>query len=126
MVILSKDFETKEIGILGFRKILKDQTHPDYKELKLYIKNGWIPVDPEDDEKELQKARKRRQLTKENKARRPKYETMQTKIEDLIKEKKLKEKDLTDFKALIEIKNNYKNVLEWYNKLLENKTSDAK
>lgn len=126
MVILSKDFETKEIGILGFRKILKDQTHPDYKELKLYIKNGWIPVDPEDDEKELQKARRRRQLTKDNKARRPKYDTMEAKIKDLIKEKKLKDKDLTDFIALKGTKNNYKNVLSWYNKLLEDKTSDAK
>lgn len=38
MVITRKDVETKEIEIPGFRKILKDPKHPDYKELKIYIK----------------------------------------------------------------------------------------
>lgn len=121
MVIKAKDFETKEIEILGFRKILKDPKHPDYKELKLYIKKGWIPVDPEDDEKEIQKAKRRKQVAKENKARRPKYATMKEKVKELIKNNKLKDKDLQDLEEKIKIKNNYKNVLEFYNKLIENK-----
>ena len=57
MVILSKDIETKEIQIEGFRKILKNPRHPDYKELRIYIKKGWIPVDPDDDEREIKKAK---------------------------------------------------------------------
>ena len=77
MVIIKKDLETKEIEIPGFRKILKNPKHPDYKELRIYIKNGWIPIDAEDDEKEIQKAKRRKQIAKENKERRPGYEEME-------------------------------------------------
>lgn len=116
MVITRKDFETKEIEVPGFRKILKDQKNADYKELKIYIKQGWIPVDPEDDERELQKAKKRKKIAKENKERRPSYDVMEKNIEKL-NDKKM----LDEFKARKNIKNNYNNVLKWYNKEM-NKT----
>lgn len=110
MVIIRKDVETKEIEIQGFRKILKNPKHPDYKELRIYIKNGWIPVDPQDDEIEIKKANRRKQIAKENKARRPKYEEMEKNIQ------KLNNQDLlNEFKKRKEIKNNYSNVLKWYN-----------
>ena len=83
MVIIKKDLETKEIEIPGFRKILKNPKHPDYKELRIYIKNGWIPIDAEDDEKEIQKAKRRKQIAKENKERRPGYEEMEKNIKKL-------------------------------------------
>ena len=67
MVIIKKDIETKEIEIPGFRKILKNPKSPDYKELRIYIKNGWIPIDSEDDEREIRKAKRRKQIAKENK-----------------------------------------------------------
>ena len=111
MVITRKDFETKEIEVPGFRKILKDQKNADYKELKIYIKQGWIPVDPEDDEKELQKANKRKLNAKKNKERRPGYAEMEKTIQKLDNKKMLDE-----FNALKNIKNNYNNVLKWYNK----------
>lgn len=116
MVITRKDIETKEIEIPGFRKILKDPKHPDYKELKIYIARGFIPVDPEDDERELQKAKKRKKIAKENKERRPSYDVMEKNIEKL-NDKKM----LDEFKARKNIKNNYNNVLKWYNKEM-NKT----
>lgn len=110
MVITKKDIETKEIEIPGFRKILKDPKNADYKELRIYIKNGWIPVDPEDDEREIKKAKRRKQIAKENKERRPKYEEMEKNIE------KLNNAEMLDkFNAKKEIKNNYSNVLKWYN-----------
>ncbi len=111
MVIISKDTETKEIEIIGFRKILNNPKDPDYKELRIYIKNGWIPIDPEDDEKELQKAKRKKKLAKENKERRPKYEEMEKNIIKL-NNKKL----LDEFKEKKSIKYNYINVLKWYNK----------
>lgn len=114
MVILRKDIETKEIEVPGFRKILKNPKNPDYKELRIYIKNGWIPVDPEDDQKELQKAKRRKQIAKENKERRPKYAEMEKNIQKLDNKKML-----DDFNAKIKIKNNYSNVLKWYNKEME-------
>ena len=116
MVITRKDIETKEIEIPGFRKILKNPKHPDYKELKIYIARGFIPVDPEDDERELQKAKKRKKIAKENKERRPSYDVMEKNIEKL-NDKKM----LDEFKARKNIKNNYNNVLKWYNKEM-NKT----
>lgn len=115
MVITRKDIETKEIEIPGFRKILKNPKNPDYKELRIYIKNGWIPVDPEDDEREIQKAKRRKQIAKENKARRPKYTEMEKNIKKLLDNKKLDKKVLDDFYTKRDIKNNYSNVLEWYN-----------
>lgn len=114
MVITKKDFETKEIEVLGFRKILKNPKDPDYKELKIYIKQGWIPIDPEDDEREIEKAKRRKQIVKKNKERRPKYEEMEKNIQKL-DNKKL----LDDFNAKRNIKNNYSNVLKWYNKEME-------
>jgi len=111
MVITRKDVETKEIEIPGFRKILKNPKHPDYKELRIYIKNNWIPVDPEDDEREIQKAKKRKKIARENKERRPNYIEMEKNIEKL-NNKKL----LDEFKTKKEIKHNYMNVLKWYNK----------
>lgn len=116
MVITRKDIETKEIEVPGFRKILKNPKHPDYKELKIYIARGFIPVDPEDDERELQKAKKRKKIAKENKERRPSYDVMEKNIEKL-NDKKM----LDEFKARKNIKNNYNNVLKWYNKEM-NKT----
>lgn len=114
MVITKKDIETKEIEIPGFRKILKNPKHPDYKELRIYIKNGWIPVDPEDDQKEIQKAKRRKQIAKENKERRPSYDEMEKSI------KKLDNKTMLDnFNAKKNIKYNYSNVLKWYNKEME-------
>lgn len=110
MVINKKDFETKEIEIPGFRKILRNTKNPDYKELKIYIKQGWIPIDPEDDEKELQKAKKRKINAKKNKERRPSYDVMENNIQNL-NDKKM----LDEFKARRNIKNNYNNVLKWYN-----------
>lgn len=111
MVILSKDIETKEIQIEGFRKILKNPRHPDYKELRIYIKKGWIPVDPDDDEREIKKAKKRKKIAKENKERRPSYKEMEKNIQKLGNEKTLNE-----FYKNRNIKNNYHNVLKWYNK----------
>lgn len=111
MVITRKDVETKEIEIPGFRKILKNPKHPDYKELKIYIKKGYIPIDLEDDERELQKAKKRKLNAKKNKERRPSYAEMEKKIQKLDNKKMLDE-----FNALKGIKNNYNNVLKWYNK----------
>ena len=115
MVILKKDFETKEIQIPGFRKILKNTKHPDYKELRVYIKNGWIPIDPEDDDKEIQKAKKRKQVARDNKARRPKYIEMEKNLQKQINNKKLDPKILEEFKERKGIKNNYQKVLKWYN-----------
>ncbi len=115
MVITRKDFETKEIEVPGFRKILKDQKNADYKELKIYIKQGWIPVDPEDDEKELQKANKRKLNAKKNKERRPGYDKMEEKIKKLNDNQKI----LEEFYKRKSIKNNYNNVLKWYNKEME-------
>lgn len=115
MVILKKDFETKEIEIPGFRKILKNTKHPDYKELRVYIKNGWIPIDPEDDDKEIQKAKKRKQVARDNKARRPKYIEMEKNLQKQINNKKLDPKILEEFKERKGIKNNYQKVLKWYN-----------
>lgn len=109
MVILSKDIETKEIEIPGFRKILKNPKNPDYKELRIYIKNGWIPVDREDDEKEKAKMKKKRDNAKQNKERRPKYIDMEKNIKKLSNDSLLKE-----FTELKNIKGNYNNVLKWY------------
>lgn len=120
MVITRKDIETKEIEIPGFRKILKDPKHPDYKELKIYIKNKWIPVDPEDDERQLQKAKKRKLNAKKNKERRPSYAEMEKTIQKLDNKKMLDE-----FNALKKIPNNYNNVLKWYNKQMENTLNKA-
>ena len=114
MVIGKKDLETREVEIPGFRKILNNPKHRDYKELKIYIKRGWIPIDPEDDEKELQKAKRRKKIAKENKERRPKYEEMEKNIQKLNDKKMLEE-----FNAKRNIKNNYSNVLRWYNKEME-------
>lgn len=125
MVIVRKDIETKEIEIPGFRKILKNPKHPDYKELKIYIKNGWIPVDPEDDEKEIEKAKKRKQVVKANKARRPKYIEMEKNLQKLLNDKKLTEENLTNFKNERNKKNNYANVLKCYNKIIENKQEET-
>lgn len=109
MVILSKDIETKEIEIEGFRKILKNPRHPDYKELRIYIKKGWIPVDPADDKIQLEKAKKRKKIAKENKERRPSYCEMEETIN------KLNDKKMLDtFKEKSSIKYNYNNVLKWY------------
>lgn len=116
MVITRKDFETKEIEVPGFRKILRNSKNADYKELKIYIKQGWIPVDPEDDERELQKAKKRKLNAKKNKERRPSYAEIEKNIQKLDNKKMLDE-----FNALKNIKNNYNNVLKWYNKEM-NKT----
>lgn len=116
MVITRKDFETKEIEVPGFRKILRNTKNADYKELKIYIKQGWIPVDPEDDERELQKAKKRKLNAKKNKERRPSYAEIEKNIQKLDNKKMLDE-----FNALKNIKNNYNNVLKWYNKEM-NKT----
>lgn len=119
MVITRKDIETKEIEIPGFRKILKNPKHPDYKELKIYIKKGYIPVDPEDDQRELQKAKKRKLNAKKNKERRPSYAEMEKTIQKLDNKKMLDE-----FYSRRNIKNNYNNVLKWYNeemKKIQNK-----
>lgn len=114
MVIVRKDIETKEIEIPGFRKILRNPKNPDYKELKIYIKQGWIPVDLEDDERELQKAKKRKINAKKNKERRPSYDEMEKIIQ------KLDNKVMLDnFNSKRNIKNNYNNVLKWYNKEME-------
>lgn len=123
MVILSKDIETKEIEIPGFRKILNNPKSPDYKELRIYIKNGWIPVDREDDEKEKAKMKKKRDNAKQNKSRRPTYEVMESKIKDLkYLSKKEKLKEFLDKKSM---KGNYNNVLNWYFKTL-NEEAEAK
>lgn len=116
MVITRKDIETKEIEIPGFRKILKNSKDPDYKELRIYIKNGWIPVDPEDDEREIKKAKRRKQIAKKNKERRPKYEEMKKAIENLNDIEMLNE-----FNKKREIKYNYNNVLNWYNDKIKEK-----
>lgn len=119
MVILRRDYETKEIEIPGFRKILNNPKHPDHKTLKNYTKNGWIPVDHEEEERELEKAKKRKQTAKENKARKPSYVVMEEKLTDLINENKLDKKELDNFKAVRDIKNNYNNVLKWYNDIIK-------
>ena len=121
MVIIKRDLETKEIEIPGFRKILKNPKHPDYKELKIYIKNGWIPVDAEDDEKEIQKAKKRKQISKENKERRPTYIEMEKNILKIDNKKMLDE-----FNQLRNIKNNYINVLKWYNEEMTKPQNETK
>lgn len=121
MIIKSKDLETKEIEIQGFRKILKNPKHPDYKELRIYIKKGWIPIDPEDDERELQKAKRKKQLAKENKERRPSYEIMEKTIKKLDNKKLLEE-----FEQLKSIKNNYSEVVKWYNREVKNIKKEVK
>lgn len=113
--------ETKEIEVPGFRKILRNTKNPDYKELKIYIKNGWIPVDPEDDERELQKAKKRKLNAKKNKERRPNYDKMEEKIKKL----KDSQKILEEFYKRKAIKNNYNNVLKWYNDEMKKKQNKA-
>lgn len=120
MVILSKDLETREIEIPGFRKILNNAKHPDYKELKIYIKNGWMPIDSEDNEREIQKAKKRKLNAKKNKKRRPSYAKMEEKIKKLNNQEMLNE-----FKKKKEIKNNYNNVLIWYNDQMKNIENEA-
>ena len=121
MVIIKKDLETKEIEIPGFRKILKNPKNPDYKELRIYIKNGWIPVDAEDDEKEIQKAKKRKQISKENKEPRPAYQEMEKNILKIDNKKMLDE-----FNQLRNIKNNYINVLKWYNEEMAKPQNETK
>ncbi len=121
MIIKSKDLETKEIEIQGFRKILKNPKHPDYKELRIYIQKGWIPIDPEDDERELQKAKRKKQLAKENKERRPSYEIMEKTIKKLDNKKLLE-----DFEQLKSIKNNYSEVVKWYNREVKNIKKEVK
>lgn len=120
MVITRKDIETKEIEIPGFRKILKNPKHPDYKELKIYIKKGYIPVDPEDDQRELQKAKKRKLNAKKNKERRPSYDVMEDNIQKL-NDKKM----LDEFYSRRNIKNNYNNVLKWYNEEMKKTQNKA-
>lgn len=120
MVITRKDIETKEIEIPGFRKILKNPKHPDYKELKIYIKKGYIPVDPEDDQRELQKAKKRKLNAKKNKERRPSYDVMEKTIQKLDNKKMLDE-----FYSRRNIKNNYNNVLKWYNEEMKKTQNKA-
>lgn len=110
MVIIKKNIETKEIEIEGFRKILRNPKDPDYKELRIYIKNGWIPIDPEDDIREIQKAKRKKQLAKANKERRPKYIEMEKRLKNLDNKKLLDE-----FYSIKNIKNNYSKVLKWYN-----------
>jgi len=117
MVITRRDIETKEIEIPGFRKILKDPKNPDYKELRIYIKNGWIPLDPEDDEREIEKAKKRKKIAKENKERRPSYAEMEKNIKKL----KDNQKILDEFNEKKVIKNNYINTLKWYNQNVRDK-----
>lgn len=119
MVIVRRDYETKEIEIPGFRKILNNPKHPDHKTLKNYTKNGWIPVDHEDEERELEKAKKKKQKAKENRERRPSYKVMEEKLTDLINDNKLDKKELDNFKAVRDIKNNYNNVLNWYNDIMK-------
>lgn len=121
MVIIKKDVENKEIEIPGFRKILKNPKHPDYKELRIYIKNGWIPIDREDDEKEIQKAKKRKQIARENKQRRPTYKEMEKNIQKLDNKKMLDE-----FKQLTSIKNNYSKVVKWYNEEMKKPQNETK
>ena len=119
MVIVRKDYETKEIEIQGFRKILNNPKHPSNKEIKMYIKQGWIIIDTEDDAREVQKAKKKKQIAKENKERRPSYKVMEEKLTDLINENNLEKKELDSFKTIRDIKNNYKNVLKWYNEIMK-------
>lgn len=118
MVILKKDIETKEIEIPDFRKILKNPKNTDYKELRIYIKNGWIPVDPEDDKRELQKAKKKKQNAIKNKERRPSYTVIENNIIKLDNTQMLEE-----FYKRKEIKNNYNNVLKWYNEQVRNQVN---
>ena len=122
MVILRRDYETKEIEIPGFRKILNNPKHPDHKTLKNYTKNGWIPVDHEDEERELEKAKKKKQKAKENRERRPSYKVMEEKLTDLINENKLDKKELDNFKAVRDIKNNYNDKSRFPNLNLEFET----
>lgn len=110
MIIINKDFETKEIEVRGFREILRNPKHKDYKELRVYIKNGWIPIDTEDNEKEIERDKRRKQRAIDNKKRKPKYDNMEDKI------KKLNNKTMLDtFYSKKQIKGNYNNVLKWYN-----------
>lgn len=125
MVIVEKNIETKEIEIQGFRKILKDPKHPDYKELRIYIKNGWIPIDPEDDEKEMQKAKDRKRVLKEKKASRPSYKEMEDNLKKQVKNEKLNETVLDKFYVNKNVKNNYPKVLKWYKEILENMKKEA-
>lgn len=120
MVILRKDFGTKEIEIPGFRKFLNNPKHPDYKELRIYTKNGWTPIDPDDDEKEIQRAKKRKLNAKKNKERRPKYIEMEKNIQKLKDNKEL----LQEFNKKRETKNNYNNVLKWYNDEVKSKLTE--
>lgn len=126
MVILSKNFETKEIEIQGFRKILNNPKHPDYREIKMYIKQGWILVDTEDDAKELQKAKKRKQTAKKNKESRPKYDVMEQTLQELLNEKKITEEAYNNFMALRNIKNNYKNALSEYKEIMKKIPKETK
>lgn len=119
MVILSKNFETKEIEIQGFRKIINNPKHPDYREARMYIKQGWILVDTEDDAKELQKAKKRKQSAKKNKESRPKYVVMEQTLNDLLKENKISKEDFDAFMKERKEKNNYKNALSKYNDIMD-------
>lgn len=120
MVIVRRDFETKEIEIRGFRKILQDPKHPNRKEVTMYMKNGWIITDSEDDEKELLKDKKRKQTLKENKARRPSYKEIEKSLNKLLKDKKIEQEVLNSFNSQIKIKGSYISVLKWYNEILEN------
>lgn len=119
MVILRKNYETREIEIPGFRKILNNPKHPDYRELKMYIKKGWIPVDTEDDAKELQKAKKKKQVAKRNKELKPSYVEMERNLTNLTNNNKLDKKELDNFKQKKDIKYNYQNVLNWYNDIMK-------
>lgn len=117
MVILRKDYETKEIEIQGFRKILNDPKHPNNKEVKMYIKQGWIVIDTEDDAKELEKAKQRKQIIKKTKENKPKYDVMKDNIEKLIDNNKLSKEVLTTFLKRREDKIKYNDNLKWYNDL---------
>lgn len=117
MVIIKKDIETKEIEIKGFRKILRNPKHPDYKELRIYIKNGWTPIDPEDDEKEIKKAKRREQAIKKTKENKPKYDVMKENIEKLINNNKIGKEVLTTFLKRKNDKIKYNDNLQWYNDL---------
>lgn len=117
MVILRKDYETKEIEIPGFRKILNDPKHPNNKEVKMYMKQGWIVIDTEDDAKELEKAKQRKKTIKKTKENKPKYDVMKENIEKLIDNNKLSKEVLTTFLKRREDKIKYNENLKWYNDL---------
>lgn len=117
MVILRKDYETKEIEIPGFRKILNNPKHPNNKEVKMYMKQGWIVIDTEDDAKELEKAKQRKKTIKKTKENKPKYDVMKENIEKLIDNNKLSKEVLTTFLKRREDKIKYNENLKWYNDL---------